>query len=226
MSLTPPVPDDPPSGARRFGVVVPVKPLSVAKSRLAELGDGPRRELVAAFAVDTVLAVLETPVVAGVLVVTDDVGLARSLTDLGVAAVPDGTSGDLNESLRQGAAEVVRRHHGTAPVALCADLPCLRASDLAAALARAPAAEPAFVPDADGTGTTLYTAPDLARFDPRFGPGSRAAHLAGGAVELAVPEGSPLRRDVDTPDDLVEARALGVGARSAWVLTRLLPGSA
>ncbi len=205
--------------------MVPVKPLSVAKSRLAELGDGPRRELVAAFAVDTVLAALETPVVAGVLVVTDDVELASSLTDLGVAAVPDGTSGDLNGTLRQGAAEVVRRHPGTAPVALCADLPCLRSSELTAALTGAPAEEPAFVADADGTGTTLYTAPDVARFAPRFGRGSRAAHLEGGAVELAVPEGSSLRRDVDTPDDLLQARALGVGARSAWVLTRLLPGS-
>jgi 2-phospho-L-lactate/phosphoenolpyruvate guanylyltransferase len=225
MSLTPPSPHDPPSGARRFGVVVPVKPLSVAKSRLAELGDGPRRELVAAFAVDTVIAALETPVVAGVLVVTDDVDLARSLTVLGVAAVPDGTSGDLNGTLRQGAAEVVRRHPGTAPVALCADLPCLRPSDLTAALTGAPASEPAFVADASGTGTTLYTAPDLARFAPRFGPGSRAAHLEVGAVELAVQEDSPLRRDVDTPDDLLQARALGVGARTAWVLTRLLPGT-
>jgi 2-phospho-L-lactate/phosphoenolpyruvate guanylyltransferase len=225
MSLTPPLPHEPPIDARRFGVVVPVKPLSVAKSRLAELGDRTRRELVAAFAVDTVQAALESPVVAGVLVVTDDVELARSLTDLGVAAVPDGTSGDLNGTLRQGAAEVVRRHPGTAPVALCADLPCLRSSDLTAALTGAPAAEAAFVADNDGTGTTLYTAPDLARFAPRFGPGSRAAHLEGGAVELEVPVDSPMRRDVDTPDDLLKARTLGVGARSAWVVTRLLPGS-
>jgi 2-phospho-L-lactate guanylyltransferase len=226
MSPARPPFEDPADGARRFGVVVPVKPLSVAKSRLAGLGDGVRRELVAAFAVDTVLATLESPLVAGVLVVTDDVGLARSLGDLGVDAVPDATSGDLNETLRQGAAEVVRRHPGAAPVALCADLPCLLTADLTAALSAAPTSTPAFVPDEAGTGTTLYTAPDLNRFTPRFGVGSRAAHVQQHAVELTVSEGSSLRRDVDTPEDLDRARALGVGPRSAWVLTRLLPGSA
>ena len=224
MSLPLRPPDEPTERPPRFGVVVPVKPLAVAKSRLAGVGDEQRRELVAAFAVDTVLAALESPLVGGVLVVTDDVGLARSLADLGVAAVPDGASGDLNATLRQGAAEVVRRHPGTAPVALCADLPCLKTADLTAALAGAPRDASAFVADAAGTGTTLYTAPDLEVFAPRFGSGSREGHRRAGAVELDVPAGSTLRRDVDTPEDLERARALGLGARSAWVLTRTTPG--
>jgi len=208
-------------GRRRFGVVVPVKPVIVAKSRLSALGDVTRRELVAAFAVDTVLAAAECSSVAAVLVVTDDVGLARELSAIGVAAVPDGTAGDLNETLRQGAAELVRRHPDIAPVALCADLPCLRSTDLEATLRGCPADSAAFVPDAAGSGTTLYTAPALEAFHPRFGVGSRAAHAAAGAVELEAPPS--VRRDVDTPDDLETARSLGLGSRSAWVLTRTGP---
>ena len=77
----------------RFAVLVPVKPPAFAKSRLADLGDATRRELATAFAVDTVSAVLASPVVDRVLVVTDDHELARGLADLGVDVLPDGTSG-------------------------------------------------------------------------------------------------------------------------------------
>jgi 2-phospho-L-lactate guanylyltransferase len=51
-----------------------------------------------------------------------------------------------------------------------------------------------------------------------FGEGSFAAHLALGCVELPVPEGSTLRRDVDTADQLAKAEALGLGRRTAAVL--------
>ncbi len=206
----------------RFGVVVPVKPFAVAKSRLSELGDDVRRDLVGAFAVDTVTAALDCPEVAAVLVVTDEVALAGSLRELGVAVIPDGLAGQLNGSLVQGAAELLRLHPGLRPVAICGDLPALRADELGEALALVgthAAGTAAYVPDAAGIGTTLYTAPDLAGFDPRFGAASRAAHRAAGAVELPVPAGSSVRRDVDTPEDLDDALRLGVGARTNLVAT-------
>ena len=89
----------------------------------------------------------------------------------------------------------------------------MRPEDLDAALAGAVADVPSFVADAAGIGTTLYTAP-YARFDPRFGPGSRLAHLGTGAREIEGPLAS-LRRDVDDVDDLREALALGVGPHTA-----------
>ncbi len=216
-----PLPSPEHDGERRlrFAVVVPVKPVARAKSRLASLGDAARRELVAAFAADTVAAALQCPAVGLVLVVTDEVPLARAFDDLGVLTVPD--SGELNETLAQGAAEALRRAPHLRPVALCADLPALRTEDLDAALAAAPDDVPSFVADAAGIGTTLYTAPDLARFVPRFGPASRAAHLAAGAVELPAGTAGSLRHDVDTPEDLEAARALGLGPRTAWALTVL-----
>jgi len=212
----------PATTSRPFGVVVPVKRAAVAKSRLQPLGDTARRELVGAFAVDTVLAALESPLVDRVLVVTDDVVLARSMQELGVPAVPDGESGSLNATLAQGAAELVRQRPGLRPVALCADLPALRPRDLTTALAvTADRTTPAFTADAAGVGTSMYVAPSLASFDPRFGAGSREVHLAHGAVEVALQDIDSLRRDVDTPADLRAAADLGVGSRTAWVITSL-----
>lgn len=211
--------------AARFGLVLPVKRLAVAKSRLAALGDEVRRELVTAFVLDTVSAALECGPVARVMVVTDEIVLAAAVRELGADALPDGQPGDLNAALQQGVAELVRREPDLRPVALCADLPALTPVDLGVALDHAAAvAGPAFVTDAEGTGTTLYTAPDHDAFLPRFGEGSRAAHLAAGASELDAPD--TVRLDVDTPDQLDRARRRGVGPRTSWVLThRGLAGS-
>jgi len=52
-------PSSRPGPLARYGVVVPVKRLAAAKSRLASLGDDVRRELVGAFVTDTVSALLE-----------------------------------------------------------------------------------------------------------------------------------------------------------------------
>jgi 2-phospho-L-lactate guanylyltransferase len=158
-----------------------------------------------------------------VLVVTDDVELAHRLGRLSVSAVPDGATG-LNASLRQGAAEVVRRAPGVRLAALCGDVPCLDPRDLETVLASVPADRPAFVTDAAGIGTTLYVAPDLDRFDPRFGPDSRQNHLSAGALELSDGVSVSVRRDVDTPADLHAALLIGTGARTARTAARLAIG--
>jgi 2-phospho-L-lactate guanylyltransferase len=198
---------------QQYAVLVPVKPPALGKSRLGGVGDDARRSLAEAFAQDTVAACLAAPSVAVVLVVTDDVRFSTVLTALGCEAVPDGVAGDLNATLRQAAAEARRRWPHLVPVAVCADLPALVPGDLDATLARVSGPHPWFVPDADGVGTTLYAAA-YEEFDPRFGPGSRDAHLDAGARELADVAAS-VRRDVDDLDDLREAVALGVGPRTA-----------
>jgi 2-phospho-L-lactate/phosphoenolpyruvate guanylyltransferase len=201
----------------QFAVLVPVKPPAVGKSRLAGLdGGAARRRLAEAFAQDTVLACLRASSVAEVLVVTDDASFSHVLSALGCAAIPDGVSGDLNATLRQAAAEARRRWPDLVPVAVCADLPALRADDLDELLGRIGDRTPAFVPDAAGVGTTLYVARH-GEFDPHFGPGSRAAHLEAGAREL-VDAPPSVRRDVDDPADLAQAVELGVGPSTAVAL--------
>jgi len=197
----------------QYAVVVPVKPPALGKSRLVGLPDDRRRDLAAAFALDTVEACLAADSVARVLAVTDDASFARRLVAAGCVAIPDGVAGNLNASLRLAAAEVARRWPGLVPVAVCADLPALRPGDLEDALARIPMRRPAFVADAAGIGSTLYAAPHAA-FDPRFGPESRAAHLEAGAWEVSG-ELASLRRDVDDLADLREAWSLGVGTHTS-----------
>jgi len=205
----------------RHAVVVPVKPPALAKSRLAALGDPARTALVVAFAADTVTAALETPSVAGVLVVTDDHVLAAGLADLGAFVIPDAVSDDLNGSLMQAAFEAHRRWPDAGIAAVCADLPALRPDELDQALGAAPADRMSFVADTGGVGTTAVLSPSLELFAPRFGPESRKAHLEDGAYEIDLVDVPSLRRDVDTPDDLEAALHLGVGPRTSLVSTAL-----
>lgn len=194
---------------QQYAVLIPVKPPAVGKSRLAGLDGDTRRRLAEAFAQDTVLACLRAELVRQVLVVTDDAHFSRVLSALGCASIPDGVAGDLNGTLRQAAAEAHRRWPDLVPVAICADLPSLRAAELDLVLGGLPDSRPAFVPDAAGVGTTMYAAAyDV--FDPRFGLGSRAAHLDAGARELADAPAS-VRRDVDDAADLADATTLGLG---------------
>jgi 2-phospho-L-lactate guanylyltransferase len=205
----------------QYAVVVPVKPPALGKSRLTGVADDRRRSLAAAFALDTVASCLAADRVGAVLAVTDDVPFAAELASLGCAAIPDGVTGDLNASLREAVAEARRRWPDLVGVALCADLPALSPADLDEALALAVPGVASFVADSAGIGTTLYTAPYDA-FDPRFGHGSREAHLDAGAVELGGAL-ETLRRDVDDLDDLARAQGLGLGPHTAAVVTR--PGT-
>ena len=52
-------------------------------------------------------------------------------------------------------------------------------------------------------------------FTPRFGHGSREAHVADGLHEIVEIDVPTLRRDVDTPADLETALRLGVGVHTA-----------
>lgn len=202
-----------------YGVLVPIKAPAIAKSRLSSLGDEVRRALVTAFATDTITTALESPHVGLVLAVTDDHVLATGLADLGAQVIPDGATDDLNGSLVQAAAELSRRRPELRIAAICADLPALREAELSQLLLSAPDDRAAFVADAQGVGTTVLLAPSVEQFDPRFGPGSRAAHLHAGAHEIDLSDVPSLRRDVDTTADLLDAIRLGVGGRTAMATT-------
>jgi 2-phospho-L-lactate guanylyltransferase len=205
-----------------WSVLMPVKVLARAKSRLAGLSGPRRRELALALACDTATAVLGCDVAARVIVITDDQVAGAALAALGAQVVPDEPRDGLNAALRHGAAHVGTRWPGSGTAALSADLPALRAAEIGRALRAAAAWPTAFVADAAGDGTTLYTAAPGAAFRPAFGLASRARHAAGGAVELGL-DGIPgLRRDVDTPSDLRGAATLGLGPHSAPLAAELL----
>jgi 2-phospho-L-lactate/phosphoenolpyruvate guanylyltransferase len=199
--------------------VVPVKRLGLAKSRLYAVGR-PRpehEELALSLALDTVAAALRAAEVARVVVVTDDPAAAAAVAALGAVVVPDEPDAGLNPALAHGARAAARLGPGDGVALLSADLPALRPAELSAALRAT--AERAFVPDADGTGTTLLATAPGRPVLPRYGAGSAAAHRATGAVELTG-DWPSLRHDVDTAADLRAAAVLGLGpATAAWTAT-------
>ncbi len=236
-------------GTVSWTVIIPVKRLEIAKSRLrGSMAGADHDALVLAMAMDTVSAALASPVVGRVVVVTGDDAAAEAVRGLGADVIPDVPDAGLNPALAY-AATLARPKGATASLpgvaALSADLPALRTQDLTEALrtaeqvARPPAgtapsgaspsetADPvrAFVADADGTGTVLLAAPPGARLEPCFGAGSAAAHATSGAVELTG-DWPSLRRDVDTAADLAEAVVLGVGPRTGAVATKSALGGA
>lgn len=200
-------------------LVVPVKRLELAKSRLRELTGGHRPDLALAFAADTVAAACDVQNVR-VVVVTDDARAAELLGGLGALVVPDLPDAGLNPALRHGAS-AAGIGHGVG--ALSADLPALRPVDLAHALDLAQSG-PVVVADAAGTGSTLYLAPAGTEFIPAFGDCSLAAHAARGARVLSGDAVSSIRRDVDTAADFAAALQMGVGGYTARALA-MLPDS-
>jgi len=190
-----------------FSVVVPVKGTPAGKSRLV----GPfHAELAAAIALDTVSAALGA---ASVLVVTSD-SVAADFQALGAGVIAD-PGGGLQAAIAAGLSAV------QGPVAvLLGDLPSLAAEELVDALALAERHPLSFVPDAEGTGTSMVAMLGR-RGQTAFGVDSRAAHAALGYVELALPVASGLRRDVDTLEQLLALPLDRLGPRTAALRARL-----
>jgi 2-phospho-L-lactate guanylyltransferase len=200
-------------------VIVPVKQITLAKTRLAGVDDDTRSALAVAFARDTVAAAAASAMVGHVVVVSnDDVAgeIARHVAEV----VPDVPDAGLNPALVHAVSLVRSRRPDASVAAISSDLPALRGEDLTHAFRVAPAST-WFVPDADGIGTTMLAAPLGEPWTPAFGAGSRVAHLQVGAVELDVAGLERLRRDVDTAADLADARRLGVGPATSDVLATL-----
>lgn len=219
------MPADPAAAPPAWSLVIPVKVLARAKTRLAPLA-GPRRaDLALAMAADTAAAGLACPAAGQVVVVTDDERAAAVLRRLGAVIVGDLPAAGLNPALRHGAEVAARRWPQAGAAALAADLPALRPGELGRALLAATAWPEAFLPDAAGTGTTLYTARPGARFRPQFGPGSASRHRVAGVAELTLAGVESVRRDVDAAADLREAAVLGLGPRTAAITAQLAPAA-
>lgn len=201
----------------RFTLLVPVKDGRGAKTRLNQVGEAGRADLMGAFARDAITAAVQASEVE-VAVVGDPEALEALTQEVGARIVPDEGEGDLNRALARAAVRVARPDRGVA--VMLADLPCLRTEDLEAALAAAVDERRRFVADAAGTGTTFLLAPAGVPLEPRFGRGSAHAHERSGAVPIEEALES-LRLDVDTAADLDRALRFGVGTYTSRVAAAL-----
>lgn len=214
------------SGVPDVGLIVAVKNLAAAKTRLSPLFAADERPgLVLAMLIDTLTAALAVPAVRSLTVVTPDLTAAAAVRDLGgqvlIDPTPEGHPDPLNNAVLA-ACDVVSPSMPNI-VVLQGDLPALRTGELTEAIDAARAHPRSFVADRPGTGTAALFGFGAAP-GPLLGAGSAGRHRDSGAVELT---GSwpGLRCDIDTPEDLAEARRLGVGpATSAAVSGHPLPG--
>lgn len=211
-------------------LIVPFKGGSGAKSRLGQneaglsfWGADPRRRLALAFLADTVAAVRAVPEVTGLIVVSSDPAVRSALP--GTVCLDDPGKG-LNAAIEAGLSLARSRNPHGAVAAMTGDLPALTARDLALALVLAGGHPLALVPDRECSGSTLISARPGVEISPRFGSGSRRAHVLAGHAVLPIPRTSTLRSDVDTPEDLGRALRAGVGEHTRAALRLIGAGHA
>lgn len=176
-------------------IVVPMRPLSEAKSRLGAALSPAARAALARGMFEHVIDVAQS--LAPTFVVSRDLGLlARAMHPV------HETGHGLNPALEQAVAQL----DGTGPVlALSADLPLLGRADLEAMVAMLDQADVIAAPDRAGTGTNalLLSRPGLIPY--AFGEGSLAAHRAGAGqadLRFAQCDRPGLASDIDRPEDL------------------------
>lgn len=198
---------------RGWLIVVPVKHLDIAKSRLQAWCVEHRSALALAMAKDTISAAMASLCVADVMVVTCDPRVQRQAHRLGAHVAPESSSPGLNESLQR----CLRRIEPSQRTAvIVADLPALRPDALSGALRNARRHDTAFVRDAGGNGTTMLATLTPPKMVPGFGPDSALRHHLRGAVEISADHS--LTHDVDTAEDLTRAGLLGLGIETRLVV--------
>lgn len=211
---------------RGWDLIIPVKRLDAAKSRLGGLEPAYRQRLALSFAIDAVEAARSASLVARVLIVTADPQAAAELSLRGAVLVGETRGPGLNPAIEAGIAAATDPDPLRRLAVMTADLPAVSAEEIDAALASAQAHRLAVLPDAEAIGTVLLTAnpftapeaPSPVRLRPLFGEGSFALHAAAGHVPLTG-DHPGLRRDVDTREDLENARLLGVGRMTGQALS-------
>ena len=203
------------AGSGPWTVAIALKGLAAGKSRLApSVSARERGELVVAMASDVVAAARASTAFERILVVTPEPALAWRLGS-GVVVLPERCASGLDDAYRRAI-----RATGHGPLALvAADLPGVTPDDLdhVAALAEE-VCGPIVVADHEGTGTTVLADPVARCLEPRFGNGSRAAHVAAGAIDVSRTCAPTIRHDVDTWAGLAALGSVDVGpATGRWL---------
>ncbi|MGW4341101.1 2-phospho-L-lactate guanylyltransferase [Rhodococcus koreensis] len=207
------------TGFGGYAVVVPIRSLTTAKSRLRTQSDTMRSDLALAFFLDTIAALERSREVDRIVVVSRDTDIhrcVRSRWDV----VEDGETG-LPAAVDRGIERLRRvRHSGPVAVVL-PDLPFATTDAFDLLLSSARKHRRAFLTDDAGTGTTCVAAATVGAVVHRFGSNSAHAHADADLVALDVPV-PELRVDVDVFGDLYDQRSLGLtlGEETTEVLNR------
>ncbi len=187
-------------------VIVPVKPLQRAKSRLANVLSPEQRLLLAERMLRHVLQVVRTvPQILGTLVISRDSRVLAIAREYGLRTVQESGAPELNAALGR-ATQVVAEWGGESVLVLPADLPLLEAADLGKMIdlgADTPSVVIATDEQRDGTNALFMRPPGAIGF--AYGEGSFARHcdLARDAgIQVREYHSDCLSLDIDVASDL------------------------
>ena len=185
--------------------IIPVKPLTNAKSRLsAVLTAEQRYELTRAMFRHVISVVAASQHITGLIVISRDTKALAIAREMGAKTIQEGADSDLNPALLRATA-VAKSWRADAVLILPADLPFVHADDLRAMirLSRERSIVIASDSQADGTNALLVRPPGMIAYE--YGAGSFQKHIAsvGRAGGVAMPFYSDrLALDIDLPQDL------------------------
>lgn len=187
-------------------VLVPVKPLKRAKSRLVSVLSAEQRVHLAEETLRRTLQVVDQmPQIAGSLVISRDGRVLSMARDLGAHTVQESGAPELNDALMR-ATQVLSRWRAGAVLVLPADIPLINVDDLTEIIRLGQSVNTVVLAtDAqrDGTNVLFVRPPGL--FSYAYGENSfdrhqQLARLAG--AQVRVYESERLSLDLDTPEDL------------------------
>jgi 2-phospho-L-lactate guanylyltransferase len=182
-------------------IIVPVKPLAQAKSRLGTvLSPGERARVMCGLLARVVKA---ANAVARVSVVTADGAVAAMAMALGADVIDEGAVRGLDGAARLGV-DQARRDGEMTVMVLAADLPEVTVGALKAMLSRVRPRAVVIAPSRDG-GTNAIVLASHIDFRFAYGPDSFTRHCAEArrlAREVIVHESEALGLDIDRPEDL------------------------
>lgn len=193
-------------------VIIPVKPLNRAKSRLSDVLSPEQRYEFATTLLRNVLAVTaKAPQVTGTLVISRDTKALAIAREMGAKSVQESNRSDLNPALSR-ATEVVRAWGGDAVLILPADLPFITVDDIENIIDMGmdtPSVVIATDREQDGTNALLVRPAGLIPYS--YGKGSFSRHVdaarkTGAGLHYYLADTMML--DIDVPADLEQYNRL------------------
>ncbi|MBL8154695.1 MAG: 2-phospho-L-lactate guanylyltransferase [Anaerolineae bacterium] len=196
-------------------VIIPVKPLDRAKSRLAQvLSPEDRRRLAERMFHHVLKAVRDVPQLMGTLVISRDSKVLAIARDYGARTVQESGTPELNSALMR-ATQVVARWKASAVFILPADLPLVSSEDIRSMISMGNGDSAMVIAtdqQGDGTNAMFIRPPGLIGYS--YGPGSFRRHIEMAqqtGVKPVVYSSERLSLDIDVPDDLKSYTELSNG---------------
>jgi 2-phospho-L-lactate/phosphoenolpyruvate guanylyltransferase len=187
-------------------VIVPVKPLNRAKSRLAQvLSPQQRQQLAEAMFRHVLQVVARVPQVVGTLVISRDGRALAIAREHGARTVQESGAPELNAALMR-ATQVVARWRSSGILILPADLPLISEDDVVNMIGMSkndPSVVIATDDEEDGTNAMFIRPPGL--FEYTYGTGSYRRHVdlaRNAGAEVKIYQSERLALDIDLPADL------------------------